>query len=357
MDKTEDIQPMQGDNLALSVRDDAVVLPSIKQIDGKSEEFVGIVTKVLPDDVAPELGEMLRSRNNGYSRLGILGIIAFCVLSCVGAYYFWPRLPELESTDESIKVASPEGKVDSKYRKIYEESEALLKDKKYVACAQLLSPELDKIFAPGAGSDDWKGARKLFGIYLEAVNEGQYDTSNIRTASHYITKLQNLEPDAIEWPTYEVLISSKELLKDFEYVVKEDNVRLASIMKCLRNVDKVLVMDKDRAKGRNQQRLLLIKARLLTMQWILGGMAKGYPYESLNDVGVIEREKAYKIAKQYDNVSEFLELRLYILDKLIEYGPHWGIGKIYFGGKKVTAGALKNERKSIAARLGRTDEQ
>ena len=348
------LQPLEGAS-ALLVRDDSVTLPVLRKVEGGSDEFMKLVSETVPDDVACELQDMLHSGRSRYSRFGMICIILFCALSCVGVYLLWPRPRTLEKTSGEIQVTAPEGKMDARHRKLFDEAEKLFKEKKYVACASHLRPELESLLAASDRNEDWKSAGRLFWMYMEAVYAAKYDDSNVRSAKGMLARLQKLEPDAIQWPTFNVLVSGKELLKDFQYFVQSDPVRVLEINACLRNLDKALAMDQDKGGGKNGRRLKLVKAKLLTLAWLHKGAEQGFPDDSLADPGVMEREKAYSIALQYDNDADFIELRHFILQKLVDNSSF--IGKIYFKGRKVRRGVVETERNALAMRLGKNYEQ
>ena len=164
----------------------------------------------------------------------------------------------------------------------------------------------------------------LANIYCEAIYEIPFDVQDYgrqrdyeRRAFEVLEQLAQRYPDEVRWPLHRLKLKSRKyLLKDDFHLTVEDPVRQKLVEGALRRFYKLRKLDKVNG-GKNTQIIDLLEAKLLTANWLLKGFSKGYP-DDLSDIGVLEREKAYGIAKSYPESREFLLLRKAIVQKILE---------------------------------------
>ena len=161
-------------------------------------------------------------------------------------------------------------------------------------------------------------------------------------------------PDDVRWPLQELKLKSRVLLKrgDFRLGAAEPG-RLTQINIQLAKIDSIRRLD--RRTGRQNRVIIdLLEAKFLTASWLLSGFALGYP-DDLGDIGVEEREKAYQIAKRYDN-QDFLELRREIVRKIL-VGDSM-MNSYFFNGKsRYSKRYLEEELMAIQSRLSQGEPE
>ena len=338
------------ENRSLTVKDDAVNLPVLKEVRGDSDDFRSLVKEAFPPAISEEVCEIRKGSEEGHSRLGILVTVLFCVAVAWMAYRLWPRpMPPVSTKAMDVKDDTPP--VQKEYADLAKEAQRLLDAKKYNECAHLLLKPLDGVFQTMTEDDrSWRGNLKLFVLYCSAVIDGKLGREYSNKCKAFLSKLQQLEPDDFKWHSYWLVLESEELLKNFQRIEGGNNVRLLRVELCLSKIDYVIRRDAELNGGEHREGLDLIKAQLLTTLWLLKGIDRGLP-DDKDSPGVSEREEAYALAGRYPNGSDFIALRLFILDKMLS---HSGIfNRYYFKGNVYYSNStLEDERKGLQNRMG-----
>ncbi len=339
------------ENKSLTVKDDAVSLPVLSVVQGESNEFRSLVKEAFPPTISEEVCEIRRGSEQGYSRLGILVTILFCVTVLYLSYNYWPRpIPPVSTKAIDVKDDTPP--VQKDYMVLAKVAQELLAAKKYTECAHLLLEPLESMMkiTDDAGQKKCRDNRKLFVLYCSAVIDGKLRYDYAWKCKDFLSFFQKIEPDDFKWHSFWLMLESDELLRFFERIETTNLMRLARIETCLEKADYVILRDGELNKGEHQEGLNLIKTKLLIAAWLLKGASTGLP-DNIGDPGVYEREQAYSLACQYPNSRDFIRLRIFILDKMI---THSGIfNKYYFRGNVYFSNTwLEDERNTLQNRMG-----
>ena len=293
--------------------DGTVELPETELLPAKSNEALRASVENLPDDVEPVLKAILKTRRSSYSYLQLFFLIGFMVVAVLLTYLLLPHPMNVEDISMAVHGGTLPSIASHEMKSIAKNVVFLYKNKKYNECAKLLFDSHGALNEP-----------LLANIYCEAIYEIPFDAQDYGRQRDYETRafevleqLVSRYPDEVRWPLHRLKLKSRKyLLKDDFHLTAEDPIRQKLVEGLLRRFYKLRKLDKDNG-GRNTQIIDLLEAKLLTANWLLKGFSKGYP-DDLSDVGVLEREKAYGIAKSYPESREFLELRKAIVQKILE---------------------------------------
>lgn len=331
---------------ALATRENSLPIPATQNVVGNSEDFHAIIRQTFPADVSNEVCALHNNDTRGCSRLGLLLTVLFCIAVILLGYHFWPQpIPPVETKE--IKLSDKSKNISKEYAELAKTATKLLDNKEYNSCAHLLLPQLDKLLSINPENDKllWKENKSLFVLYFECVVNGRLQFEYLKKCLNFLEILQKLEPDEIKWHAYELLLKSRSVLDGFESVTSGDTRRIERAKDCLALAKTVQHMDADKNQGKNKAPIELIQARLLTLIWLLSGIPNGLPDDE-GDIGVNEREEAYKIALRYPDNADFLRLRLLILRKMILHSGYFN--SYYFQGQKYYRNVyLEDECKTI----------
>ncbi|MBR6372071.1 MAG: hypothetical protein IKS20_02710 [Victivallales bacterium] len=293
--------------------DGSVELPETELLPAKSNEALQASVENLPDDIEPVLEAILKTRRSSYSFLQLFFLILFMVMAGLLTYFLLPHPMNVEDMSMAVQGGALPSIASREMKGIAENAISLYKKKKYNECAKLL------LESNGAMNEPL-----LANIYCEAIYEIPFDVQDYgrqrdyeRRAFEVLEQLAQRYPDEVRWPLHRLKLKSRKyLLKDDFHLTAEDPIRQKLVEGLLRRFYKLRKLDKDNG-AKNTQIIDLLEAKLLTANWLLKGFSKGYP-DDLSDVGVLEREKAYGIAKSYPESRDFLLLRKAIVQKILE---------------------------------------
>jgi len=146
---------------------------------------------------------------------------------------------------------------------------------------------------------------------------------------------RKLEPDSLEWPLFVLNFEWHPYLDSYQNYSKLTSHYAAPW--CLNKFQKlhreaVDIEQRNRNKPKDRRldpatfkSLRLTRCQILTSLWLLHGQPLNYP-DDYGDAGVEYRETAYKLAKVYADDMAFLNLRLFLAEKvlagLMPYLPH-----------------------------------
>ena len=347
-----EIEAVERQKSQLAYRTDgSVELPETELLPAKSDEALQASVENLPDDIEPVLEAILKARRSSYSYLQLLFLIVFMVLAFLLTYYWLlPHPVNVEGINMEVQGPSLPPITSSEMRSISENAIALYKEKKYLECARKLSNSRNALKEPS-----------LANIYCEALYNVYFDAQDHKKRRDYedrafktLDQMEQQDPDNVRWPLHRIKIKSHNYLrKDDFHLTSQDSVRQEGVESLLGSFDKLRKLDKDNG-GKNSHIIDLLEAKLLTADWLLKGFSKGYPDDE-NDVGVLEREKAYEIAKSHPDARDFLELRKAIVKKILEGDSK--VNYYYFNGKKrFSVKPLRDELNNIDRLLSGKNE-
>ena len=144
-----------------------------------------------------------------------------------------------------------------------------------------------------------------------------------------------MDPDALEWTLFAIHLEWQTYLdsyQNYETLVKHHNGhwyirKFGQLDKRIREAERRnrnLPEDR-RLEPATIKSLRLTQCQILTALWLLHGQPLNLP-DDFGDAGVEYREKAYNKAKQYPDDVAFLNLRLFLAEKvlagLMPFMPH-----------------------------------
>ncbi|MBO4513941.1 MAG: hypothetical protein J5746_14385, partial [Victivallales bacterium] len=326
----------------LVVRDGQVILPETQSIAPTDKEFEGVLVRAIPNDELPELLDALHGKRPAYSPvLKLLFLVGFAVIGAL-AFFFRPRTPELidSSTTLVIDTQTP-SKVSSDYSALLKQANAAYESGRYAETIKIISPKMEEILKD---QEVFRANARLVSIFFSAHEKNGFPR-NAPGFDEWIDKACKYDPDNLEWQIYNVCL----LWQPFQNIHKSE-YRLNAILNnerhsfnlakaCLtgqRQIDRIRRLNANKpAESRLTENTVttldMIECQVLIAKWRIDG-GKMLP-DDKDDPGVEFREKAYSLASRHENDIPFLDIQLYIAEKVLDGLVSVLHGQYYFNGE------------------------
>ena len=343
-------------NASLVVVNNRVVLPKTRAVALESRKFHALLRRTVPN-VAPELIEALKARQDRPSRIQRLGLFVGLVAVFASVLCLWPRSMPLQDTSLTYEIASlTSDTVDNEYKRLQKECKILMNQGEYTECVRRLKEPVAKIMEDPALFRD---NARLLSMYLECNKKtgGPSRSEALRREMLRLCRQAEEYGDSPEWKVYGLYFQWARLKPSCDAFrrgnmadlkKKDDRQRLERNLAALdgeANRTYAILMQRPDVKE-FLVTLEKLRCEILIARWLVEGYPR-YP-DDFGDAGVAFREEAYKIAKRHDNDVAFLEMRLEIATRILN-GDHWySFNNYYFDGKKYwSAIPLENAIKEI----------
>ena len=331
----------------LHARGNEVYLPQTAPVDFSSEEYEKEFLRPLPEDIASEVASILKSKRGHFSFLKLVFIFFFLVLAAWAIFHYFPR-----QIIVSVNDISREGQeISTGYRKIAAKAQEEMDRKQWRAAIELLEEPAGEISQDKTLTQE-NGV--LLGMYFDAVkNSSGYPSE---TPKAIIRKVREHSPDYMGWYLDELWLNYPECLPaDFsKKTIIPGELKAARIKRCLESFKSNWENAPD-YNLKNRELLDLFWARLNFYYWLYCDPKKNLDED---DPGVFERERAYQISKKYTEseelVLDFLQLRIDIINAIINAGMGWGDweGSAYFDGELYwMESTLRKQLDSLESRM------
>ena len=314
----------------LHVRGNEVYLPQTPPVDFKSEEYEKEFLSPLPDDIAPEVGSVLRSKRSHFTVLRIVFIVLFLFFIFGAIYHYFPRQRIVSTSDELFEDGL---KVSAEYKKNLTLASEKYESKQWESVIKLLEKDAKAICEDQKQTLD---NEKLLRYYFNALNNSADYPGD--TPFMIIEKVRMHSPNRLGWYIDWLRIKFPEC--NSVRAVEPEPAHIEEIKKLLQkeNPSDYYTVKWIKASDYNIYKKLLdlYWARLNFIYWCYLNPRKNMDKE---DPGVFEREVAYQICKKYteaDSVDrDFLQLQIDIIKEVISADMGWGSfeGAAYFDGE------------------------
>ncbi len=317
-EKTPDADLPQTDaGRELAVAGGEVYLPATRIVKPGDEKFEEIVTKTLPE-IAPSLSDNALGRSRGYSVAAIVLILIFLGAVFALLYTLAPRPVELTGTAVGVpkpKHAVYSGRFSAEFAGALEQ----IKNDRLDAARKTLEPLVDQLLKAGAltAEDD-----NIFYAYFTLFDRLGWDGG----ARKRLEKLIGTAPDEYRWQLFDILSHPALARRNGEFVAPNDRKLEFTYRSIAVRRKKIAVLRRRHLELAEQ--LDLYDCYLTINLWRL----KNYEKRSAK-VGEEERERAWSIAKRYGGNRDFLNVRRYIVVRMLNDSSGTFIGKYKFDDK------------------------
>ena len=320
----------------LVVRGGEIYLPESRRFTPGDEEFAAVVAEVLPD-YAPALSEEALRRPRGYSAWAILLILLF--LGSLGAIFFFLR-PRVRLENTAMRVPPPEtlhylGKFSRQFKQVQE----YVKAERYGDARRALEPMVDQLLErKEAGPRN----EPLFYTYFALFERLEWD----REAAARLKRLIELD-DNFRWSLFDIMCRMALLRVDKPEWISP-GVSMGSLYDVRRRIDALRRRLHD--KPELTRMLDLCRCQCGLKVWRL----KNRP-EPDDEYGLEDREEVWRIASRYPRDRSFLEIRRYLVMRLLLDDPR---GYYVFAGQEYLLNShLRTILREINAELARLKEK
>ncbi len=334
---------MEPPSKELVVRDGQVILPETQCVvpaDKKFEEVV--LSNAIPHDELPELLDALHGRRPAYSpALRLLFLVGFAAIGGL-LYFFRPHPPEvLDSTNALVIDTQTPSKVSSDFSALLKQATATYEMGRYAETIQILTPKMEEIMKD---QESFRANARLASIFFSSHEKNGFP-KHAPGFDEWLGKACQYDPDNLEWEIYNVCL----LWQPYQNLFKSE-YRLNAILNnqshafnlaktCLitqRQIDRIRRLNDNKpAESRLTENTVTtldkIECQVLIAKWRIKG-GKSLP-DDKDDPGVEFREKAYSLAAKHENDLPFLDLRLYIAEKVLGGLTSGFHGYYYFNGE------------------------
>ena len=333
-----------------------VTLPVKHEIAKGSDEFYEILAQNVPDELSSELQALVRHKHPRYSLVQVL-MASITLVGLVSlAVWLFPKSTLVPPKYEDIKniyviVSGP-------WEKLTRETDVLLEQHRPAECINLVKQHSDAL-ETALATPTKEALLPLRHLFINLANAFRQLPSLNRNSSEllgkfmrWLKKAETVEPDEVVWPFLQIELQAKQILPSHKWGYKsylantENSHSQAQIYLLLKQIDDIETRMKtfeDLGAEKSVvslKSLHLIQCMLLLRLWPLEG-GRDLPDDE-GAPGVEAREKALKIALRYPEEMEFLNIRAFILDTLVN-GDNL-FNRIYYNGKtSYSAKELKNE--------------
>ena len=327
----------------LIVRDGQVILPETKCVAPADKEFEAVVlSHAIPRDELPELLDALHGRRPAYSpALKLLFLIGFAVLGTV-VYLFRPHPPKLIDSSSTLVIdTQTPSKVSKEFSALLKQAETTYENGRFAETIKIISPKMEEIMKD---QESFQANARLVSIFFAAHEKNGFP-KNAPGFDQWLDKACKYDPDNLEWQIYSVCL----LWQPYQNIHKSE-YRLNAILNnerhsfnlakiCLttqRQIDSIRRLNankpaESRLTDNTVTTLDMIECQVLIAKWRIDG-GKTLP-DDKDDPGVEFREKAYSLAAKHENDISFLDIQLYIAEKVLDGMVSVLHGQYYFNGE------------------------
>ena len=326
----------------LIVRDGQVILPETKCVTPISKEFEEVLAKAIPHDELLEVLEALHGRRPAYTpAMKLLFLAGFAFIGAL-AFLFRPHPPQLLDSSRTLVIdTQTPSKVSSDFLDLLKQAnEAFIKGR-YGEVIETISPQMGVIMKD---KESFRVNARLVSLYFSSLQKMGFP-KDAPGFDEWLDNACNYDLDNLEWQIYKICL----LWQPFQNIYKaeyslnallNDEKQSIEVAKaCIRiqkQIERIRTLDDNKpAESRLSKNTItsldLIECQVLITMWRLDG-GKTLP-DDKGDPGVEFREKAYSLTTRHENDVAFLDLQLYlaqkVLDGLIPFSPH----RFYFNGE------------------------
>ncbi len=332
-DITPDQPPAPPENQReLVVSGEEVYLPESGRIVPGGAEFEKIIAEVLPD-YAPALSEEALCRPKGYSLLAALLILL--LLGGVATALFILR-PQVDLQTTAILVPKPKKtSYSGEFSREYKEAMQMIKNQQFATAREFMSPMIDQLLERGGNQGE---NTPIFYAYFSLFDRLSWDYR----AREQLKRLIALDSDHYQWKLFKILshpaLSCANRFPD-EYHL---DFQAEPLIATLAEIDDLRQLHHDDAEV--VKILDLCKCYLDLQLWRM----KNFPKVDDKN-GEADREEAYRIASKYPKNQSFVDIRNYIVNRLLQDGTSGRYvfnGKIYWSEKHLRQALLDIKREA-----------
>lgn len=323
--------------------DPPMLLPDNAQSDNNryslvlAEQTLPTKSNELTDLARAEIGTdfILDTEMPKANRLQRLFCVLMLLLTLFLVYFHFPRpQPLIELTNE-ISFKDFTAPTLPKYKELCSNAQDLREKRHYHESVDILAPAVAELQKTGLNKKTIRQNQLLFAIYLDSIRQIKQTPSAAlqdefrkreQNARELVRKIIQYDPDPVQWHLLEIDLHLNHNMLAWNTTVRYNKASEARnkamvdrIKKVLRMLDSAEIRLKrskieEEEKVKNLSQIDRWRVQLLIQQWKYS--TKDLSEDDFGDPGVEEREKAYEIAKRYDNVLEFLEMRKYIINMI-----------------------------------------
>ena len=308
----------------LKVSGGQILLPAQNMVEPGSPAFYEIVKRAFSGDcLGQEVVESLQNQERRHSRAAkiCLGVVSILVMALL--YICWPTVVRgVDSTDVVVIGTQTRLSVSPLHAKILKQVQAEYEQGRYVSCLEIMSPLLDGILQ---GREEFQANARLVYLFLDCSLKS-HEPQFVKQSLNVAKQARKLDPDGLEWALFLVNLEWRPFLDSYQ----DYNKMLAgsSEVSCLMKLNKLNKMALEierlnRNKPKDRQideatfkSLRLTRCQILTGLWLLNGLPLNLPND-YGEAGVAYREEAYRLAKVYKDDLAFLNLRLFLAEKVM----------------------------------------
>ena len=313
-----DLSPADGGSAStkreLAVAGGEVYLPASRTVRPEDGQFRTIVTETLPE-IAPSLSDTALGHSRGYSVAAIILILIFLSVVFALLYTLAPRPVELTGT--AVGVPKPKHAVYSgRFAAEFGGALEQIKNDRLDAARKMLEPPVDRLLNEGdlTAADD-----NIFYAYFSLFDMLGWDHG----ARKRLEKLIGLAPDEYRWQLFDILSHPALARGSGGFSVPDDRKLEFTFRSIAVRKKKIAVLRRRHPELAEQ--LDLYDCYLAVNLWRL----KNYEKRSAK-VGEEDRERAWSIAKRYGGNRDFLNVRRYIVVRMLNDCSGKFIGRYKF---------------------------
>ena len=327
----------------LVVRDGQVILPETRCVAPADKDFEELVlTHAIPRDELPELLDALHGKRSAYSPvMKLLFLVGFAVIGVL-VYFFRPRPPELINSSSVLVIdTQTPSKVSSEFSTLLKQANEAFDKGRYAEVKEMIAPKMEELLKD---KESFRANARLASLFF-AAHEKTGFPKNAPGFDKWIDEACQFDPDNLEWQIYKICLN----WQPFQNIHKSE-YRLEAILNnerqafnlgkaCLmtqRQIDRIRQLNANKpAESRLTENTVttldMVECQLLIAKWRLDG-GRMLP-DDKGDPGVEFREKAYLLASKHENDIAFLDVKLYIAEKVRESLTSGIHGYYYFNGE------------------------
>jgi|GEM_PF-4949818 len=328
----------------LEVSGGEVYLPASNSVKPGDDGFDRIVREVLPD-CAPSLSANALCRPRGYSAAAVVLILCFlggvvAMLACLS-----PGPPPPPPGTSLVGPAPFEVKYRGEFSEEYETAVRKIREGKFNAARSILEPIAEKTLSGDKIRTD--GERKLLDTYFHLFDRLEWDGKALRL----LRTARDRDPDCDNWQYFFIYSHPALRREDGKLKLPHDRslrfpARHKDIVDRQRAIDKlVMKYQGDEEKKAKIEELKLLKCYLALNLWRMKNINER---EDAN--GVEDREEALKIAREYPDKKDFIDVEIYIILTLMNGDIK---GFYVFGGQEYYR--LKHLKERLTELKGKID--
>ena len=322
-----------GNSASVRVMDGAVYLPEGKLIASGSPAFEQILNRNLPSEIAPDVLAQWRGVSGRTTRLQRLGTLLALLGAAVFLYFFFPETAhrELKEQDrmEIMNLAAPL-RSNSPYRGEYESARKAYDKGNYHAAAEILKSSVTDIIRIADRESD-----PVLFLYFDSLLKLKNLDDDGADAVAKLRVLRDSDRDNPVWVQFAFELDPR-IRRMRNYPGVRDNLCIPAYRNSLRThlyeadyalkqlrILRALVNPAKFSQVQLQQykkNFDLFEVQLRLSRWLLAGTGAGKSTlpDNLDDPGVTDREKALRLARQYEKAdcADFWQARRFIAETL-----------------------------------------